>query len=144
MIAYRRNDRRERIRRDSEMRRVDDPLEDPPDLAYRRFLSRLETKSRAVNSDRSRGSNGREKNLSSSLALLLSMLFWKHFHGQRVRNHLGSQVANNDTRSFLRKVSSDLSRRVCVCARFTRYARIRAHIHTTCIYRRIQAHHSRP
>jgi len=89
------------------MRRVDDPLEDPRDLAYRGFLSRLETKSRAINSDRSHGSNGRERRIS-----LPPILFWKHFHGQRVRNHLGSQVANNDTRSFLRKVSSDLSRAV--------------------------------
>jgi len=64
---------------------------------------KLETKSQTVNSDRSRGSNGRKRNLMSVVPPLPHSLIWKHFHGQRVRNHLEPQMANNDTRSFLRK-----------------------------------------
>lgn len=70
-------------------------------------LSWLETRNkkrgRAVNSDRSRGTNGRKRNLMSAVPPPPHSLIWEHFHGQRVRNHLEPQVANNDTRSFLRK-----------------------------------------
>ena len=132
LIAIKSSEQREWIcdapsrRRDVDQRWGKKPQwEDHRDLAYyldrdsprsRSFETRNKKRSRTVNSDRSRGSNGRKRNLMFIVPPLSHSLIWKHFHGQRVRNHLEPHVANNDTRSFLRKFSRGPSgTQVCAC-----------------------------